>query len=320
MELKIEELEIQQLKINQINKSNKMSKIKYFILFFISQVTVALSYNDTWVWNEEKEKWEYCHSGYYCVNGSMYECPDGYYSDVWQSECTKCGCDNCLKANIYDEKTNKVIKYAGSCPIEGSCYPGYGLDPINKVCEICEIGRFSEGGSNECETCPFGSFNTKKGLTGCKQCPLFYGSNVIHNGCELCAPGLYYDFERHSCKMCPNHSISTDYNQTACTPCGKDEYSKYNRRKCLPKAKRKIRILCDSADYLRRRTHNRLQVLQKQEMYEECLESNNYYVGDEPDEIDDDDYDDGCVKLNYYDQDYYYDGYQFVFNIEEYVP
>ena len=103
----------------------------------------------------ENNKCKFCPSGYYCPDGIIkVKCPDGTYSDVGEEKCQECGCEGCLQSNIINETTKEIVKYAGSCTTEGTCYPGFGMNPETKSCRKCRSWEYSIGGSMECVSCP----------------------------------------------------------------------------------------------------------------------------------------------------------------------
>ena len=112
---------------------------------------------------DANDECEFCPSGYYCPDGIIkVKCPEGTYSDVGEKICQECGCEGCLESNIINETTKEIVKYAGSCTTEGTCYPGFGMDPETKSCMKCVPGYYSVGGSMECELCPLRTYSIWK--------------------------------------------------------------------------------------------------------------------------------------------------------------
>ena len=180
----------------------------------------------------------WCESGYYCPGDHKeYECPDGFYTDFGQYECIKCGCDNCLKKDIVNETTGDIIKNAGYCPKEGSCYPGYGIDTYTQICELCLPGHFSEGGNNTCQSCHGASIAPEAGQTKCQPCPEGYAVEGVHTECVECPPGNCIRLSG-TCVKCSGNTISREYGSRECIKCGEDEHPNEDHTECLPGAYR----------------------------------------------------------------------------------
>ena len=210
--------------------------MKTVILLIFIQLVLSENCGDGWYFNEKQGECRVCISGYICVNGSLVECPDGYFSEGGSdSTCIKCGCDNCLKGDIKNETTGDYIKCAGSCPIEGTCYPGYGVESYTKACVLCHPGQFSEGGNSECWMCPPGWISTEYGSTKCIECkdkPVTSGGKE----CVDCPPGFYLDMNTRMCGGCPENTYTNETNSLSCIPCGPNEHSDIGWDRCLPGA------------------------------------------------------------------------------------
>ena len=186
---------------------------------------------------DENKKCQFCSSGYYCPDGiNKIECPNGTYSHEREetTECKKCGCEGCLKRNIVNETTKEKIKYAGSCAVDGTCYPGFGMDETKLICELCEPGHFSIGGAMYCLLCPMNTYNTKYGETRCYECPMNQGATDGHTRCEICPPGRFYNKKDGSCSLCLDNNVSETEGQTECKYCGEDMHANEDNTKCLP--------------------------------------------------------------------------------------
>ena len=131
--------------------------IYLLFIFFTYAKLDALGYCDFGEYKDDKDNCYPCISGYHCPYGEdIFECNNNEYSEDGKSFCEPCGCKNessCLKANIVNNKTGKVIKYAGSCEGESPCLPGFGYNKKTNQCIKCERGSYSEGGINKCKKC-----------------------------------------------------------------------------------------------------------------------------------------------------------------------
>ena len=207
-----------------------------FIIFIIFiQSTLSAKCSKRQYLNDEG-KCVLCESGYYCPgDDNEYECPDGYYTPFKQKECIKCGCDGCLKKDIVNETTNDIIKHAGSCAVEGTCYPGYGYNELSnkRICELCKPGYYSKGGDNICRLCPRFHITTEYGQTECKRCPELHGVTNVHTVCEKCPPGSYLSDDGY-CSRCYDNTVTTEYGQIECTECGDEYHANEDHTKCLP--------------------------------------------------------------------------------------
>ena len=220
-----------------------------FILLYLLSVVNALCPRSAYV--DENGKCAKCKSGYYCPDGvNIYKCPEGTYSDVWKKECFKCGCDGCIQANIVNETSKEVIKYAGSCSIDGTCYPGFGMDPDTKSCQLCNAGKYSLGKDMKCKLCGNHFYNDQPGSTYCKECPPDEEDVNLHSGCAKCQPGYYLDEKHHACLTCPPNTITQKESERQCISCGEDQHANYDRTKCLPGAYKEIKYRNDFIDPL----------------------------------------------------------------------
>ena len=210
--------------------------MKIFCLIIISIVfTVCYSYECfEYEYLNEKGECKWCPSGHYCPgDDNKYLCDDGYYSPDLEGECFKCGCDNCYKQDIIDNKTKKVIHYAGSCLDNSPCYPGYGYDEDFKVCSLCPVGHYCTGGYEDRKLCPRNTIARKMGQTECEECPPNQGVKGVHEDCEICPPGEYYDDELGFCRICFYGTITTLPNQTTCIPCREGYRSSNDGTRCV---------------------------------------------------------------------------------------
>ena len=219
------------------NDQNNVNRITVPMnIFIISIFILQVFSNDIpngFYFNEKEGDWEPCRSGYYCVNGTMIECSDGYFSHAGVvSECKKCGCDNCFKADVRNETTGKKIIRAGSCPKEGSCYPGHGLHIYTQECRICGPGFYSKGGNNSCQLCPPGWIAPDYGMTECIECKDKPATSSSRE-CIDCWIGHYIDNRTKYCLSCPLDTYSDQMNSYECKPCGPDHHSEVGSVECL---------------------------------------------------------------------------------------
>ena len=166
------------------------------------------------------------------------DCPDGYYGyyGFGYFTCLECGCDGCVKTSTWKNNSFEIVKYAGSCKIEGTCYPGFGMKRYSNECHKCSPGEYSTGGDNRCNPCPNNSYTNKTGSTECIKCPKYQISNYDKTACRQCKPGEYYDKKEKTCLLCPENTISTEYGQMKCKKCKRKEHSDQYRQRCLPGA------------------------------------------------------------------------------------
>ena len=210
--------------------------MKLILFLTIIYLSLVKSFCVRSLYLDDKKECQKCVSGYYCPDGiNMYECPEGTYSSAWEEECHQCGCDGCLKADIVNKTTKEVIRYAGSCDVEGTCYPGFGMNEFKKTCVLCGPGDYSKGGSMSCKTCPFNSITTEEGQTKCIRCPKNQGAAGFHTRCTVCKPGQYYKKQYGVCLSCVHrNAISTKEGQTHCIPCGDEMHANPSGTECLP--------------------------------------------------------------------------------------
>ena len=209
--------------------------MKIILLVIVLQLTIAEKTCSISVYVNEKGECEKCPSGYYCPDGvNKFICPDGTFTNEWEKECHQCGCDGCIKADIKNETTGKIVKYGGSCTKDGSCYPGYGYDEDTKSCKLCKSGYFSIGGWMSCISCDFNTISTQLGQTKCEECPLHHGTTDKHTKCVKCHPGKFYRIDLGSCVSCRGNTISEKEGQTECIQCPEDMHANEDHTKCLP--------------------------------------------------------------------------------------
>jgi hypothetical protein len=186
-------------------------------------------------WNNATNICVVCPKGYRCVEGLMYVCMAGTYSDMIGSYlCKPCAigrvststgaveCSNCLGQVTDASKTCSVPKE--------NCEPGQFFQ--NNQCTDCPVDTFSLTPADQCTPCTPGSTtgNRIKALN-CSTCTAQYEFNTVFGDCRECNGGFDYNSIEKKCTRCREGYYSPDgkgcllctgrvsYDQTLCLKC-----------------------------------------------------------------------------------------------------
>ena len=148
------------------------------------------------------------------------------------SEGGAAGCQNCTDLGSYSMEPGSTYCLTAAA--------GNYTDPNDRTRQVmCPVGRYSDGGVDECPVCPAGTFQEVAGQSSCgvatpgyrvdpsdttQQIPCLPGEWSLGDTavCDQCDPGSYQPLEgKSSCDpVSPGHMVTfvdgVPINQTAC--------------------------------------------------------------------------------------------------------
>lgn len=148
---------------------------------------------------------EDCVKGYYCPQGKLIPCPQGYANNsLGQSVCTACAkSDTDIQGSVAQ---NTAMTECTKC--ESKYYSANAAQSLS--CNICPSGYYCIDG--KIAPCPKGSANANQGQTTCVQCKKStsttqgsVATSTAMTSCTFCSPGYYAekDGQGTQCTKCP---------------------------------------------------------------------------------------------------------------------
>ena len=112
---------------------------------------------------------------------------------------------------------------------------------VQTNCRPCDAGYFSLAGSEFCEYCPAGRFQSNEGSSSCETCPRGKASDKVQqisaSVCDYCSAGHYADTEGMGrCTRCAAGRYSTvqgSYSNTSCIACPATKSSEEGSSSCI---------------------------------------------------------------------------------------
>ncbi|KAH9490225.1 hypothetical protein Btru_036094 [Bulinus truncatus] len=171
-------------------------------------------------------------------------CSSGFEFNVSNNSCVPCS------VGYYRDSSNSSLETCVMCPGDFITSSQASVSPSQCNIRNCtDLGKYRNPQSNQCESCPLGTYSEQKWQDACVTCPSglttqaagssssnfcytkcpagqYY--NISQSLCLICANGQYQDLEGQlTCKLCPTGQLSIG-SKTSCTascPVGQENVS-----------------------------------------------------------------------------------------------
>ena len=174
---------------------------------------------------------ESCPAGKYSPGGREHcvVCPSGKYSDAESDNCESCPEGKYIPVTATEASGHSGPGSCLECRGETAlCESFWGTEECS-ACNSCEVGKYYDSSSDDCDVCPVGKYAGTPGQTRCDACErgkynqdYFFLEAHLHDSeadCHSCEPGKFQpDKAASSCNTCPSGKFSQS-GQAGCQGC-----------------------------------------------------------------------------------------------------